>query len=120
MLFGKIAEEKIKEAQQKGAFNNLEGAGRPLPEENMAIPEDLRMAYRMLKTADCLPPELEMRKEIHSTAELLTATPDLAEKQKILTRLNVLIRKANMSQPTRPDREIPEYYLPALVERMEK
>ncbi len=29
-IFGKIAEEKIREAFKKGAFDNPSGAGRPL------------------------------------------------------------------------------------------
>lgn len=120
MLSDKIAEEKILEAQKRGLFSNLPGSGLPLPSEELFIPEDLRMAYRMLKTADFLPPELELRKEIHNTRELLEATPDLAEKQKVLTRLNLMIRKLNILQPSRPDREIPEHYLPRVVERLEK
>ncbi|MDY0162090.1 DUF1992 domain-containing protein [Desulfobotulus sp.] len=119
MLFDKIAEEKILEAQKRGLFSNLPGSGAPLPPEDIPIPEDLRMAYRMLKSADFLPPELELRKEIHSTRELLEAVPEIANKQKILTKLNVMIRKLNILQPARLDREMPEYYLPQILERLE-
>lgn len=120
MFFQKIAEEKIREAQKRGLFSDLPGSGKPLPPEDIAIPEDLRMAYRMLKSADYLPPELELRKEIYCTRELLETTPELAGKQKLLARLNVMIRKLNMLQPLRPDREIPEYYLPKVLEHLEK
>ncbi|MCW7754642.1 DUF1992 domain-containing protein [Desulfobotulus sp. H1] len=120
MLMDKIAEEKILEAQKKGRFSNLPGSGKPLPMETISIPEDLRMAYHMLKTADFLPPELELRKEIHTARELLEKTPDLTTKHTIITRINIMIRKINMAQPSRPDREIPEEYLPRLVDRIEQ
>ena len=62
--FEKIIEERIRKAQLDGAFDDLPGAGKPLPPEDMNIPEDIRLAYKILKNADCIPPELELRKEI--------------------------------------------------------
>ena len=57
-VIASIAEEKIREAQAEGAFDNLPGRGRPLQyEDDSGIPPDLRMAYKVLKNAGCLPPE---------------------------------------------------------------
>ncbi len=54
----RIAEERIKETQGKGAFDNLPGRGKPLdPDDGANVPEELRMAWRVLKNAGCLPPE---------------------------------------------------------------
>jgi hypothetical protein len=62
-FFERIAENRILEAIEAGAFDNLEGKGRPLNlEDDAYIPSELRMAYKILKNADCLPPELELRK----------------------------------------------------------
>ena len=70
--FEKIVEERIKQAQRKGDFQNLSGAGRPLRmEDDFNIPEDLRMAYKVLKNADLVPPEIELKKEILQTEDLL-------------------------------------------------
>jgi DnaJ-like protein len=45
-------------------FENLPGAGKPLDlEEYFNTPEDLRMAFSILKNANCAPPEAEMLKE---------------------------------------------------------
>ena len=45
-----IAENRIREAQQNGEFDNLPGMGKPLEfEDDSNIPEDLRMAYKILK-----------------------------------------------------------------------
>ena len=50
---------------EAGEFDNLEGQGQPLKlEDDSHIPPELRMAYKILKNADCLPPELELRQEI--------------------------------------------------------
>lgn len=47
-----IAEKRIEEAQAKGEFDNLPGRGRPLELEDMShVPEELRMAYKILRNA---------------------------------------------------------------------
>ncbi len=46
-------------------LDNLPGAGRPLDlEDDALIPEELRLAYRILKNAGYVPPELETLNEI--------------------------------------------------------
>ena len=43
--FEKIVEERIRQAQKNGDFDNLSGAGKPLNLEDISqIPEDLRLA----------------------------------------------------------------------------
>src|SRR5262249_14174911 len=65
MSFEKIAENKIREAFERGEFDRLRGAGQPLDlEEYFATPEDLRMAFSLLKNANCLPAEVEVLKEV--------------------------------------------------------
>ena len=61
----RIAEQRITAAIENGEFRNLEGEGKPLRfEDEFWIPDDLRVAYKFLKNAGCIPPEIEMRKEI--------------------------------------------------------
>jgi hypothetical protein len=61
----KIAENKIREAMARGEFDDLVGAGTPIDlEEYFRTPEDLRMAYSVLKSAKCLPEEVELMREI--------------------------------------------------------
>jgi hypothetical protein len=50
-----IAEMRIKEAVERGELDGLPGAGRPLPlDEDANVPEDLRMAYKLLKNGGYL------------------------------------------------------------------
>jgi hypothetical protein len=117
--FEKIIEERIIKAQKRGDFDNLEGAGKPLHmKDDRHIPEDLRMAYKILKNADCLPPEIEIKKEIQRTEDLLCGIKDEAEKYRILKKLNFLILKLNTMRPSCAALDIPQHYLVNLTERM--
>jgi hypothetical protein len=52
LLFELLAEQKISEAVSRGEFDHLPGAGKPLDlEDDPLVPEDLRVAYRILKNA---------------------------------------------------------------------
>ncbi|KIL36316.1 molecular chaperone DnaJ [Cohnella kolymensis] len=84
-----IAEERIREAQREGAFDNLPGAGKPLPPDDLeGVPEDLRMGYRMLKNAAALPEEMQLRKDMVSLQELLRSCRDDDEKAKLNAEMN--------------------------------
>ena len=119
--FEKIVEDRILRAEREGAFENLSGAGEPLPMEDYShIPEDLRLAHKILKNADCLPPELEARKEIRQTEELLAGMSDTAEKYQTMKKLNFLIMKLNTIRNTSIDLEMPQLYLGKLTDRISK
>ncbi|MCD6561420.1 MAG: DUF1992 domain-containing protein [Deltaproteobacteria bacterium] len=95
--FEKIAERKIMEALEKGEFDNLPGKGEPLATEDISnIPEDLRMAYRILKNADCLPPELQLKKEIRQMEDMLEDIPDEKEKYRQIKKINYKIMRLNL------------------------
>ena len=116
--FQKIVEERIRKAQKKGSFENLDGAGRPLPlTDDLCIPEELRLAYKILKNADCLPPELQLKKEIKQTEDLLSHMEDTAEKYRILKKLNFLIMKLNSLRKASIELDMPQQYTDKMVER---
>lgn len=89
-----IAERRIEEAIREGKLEVAHWRNRPLPEEDChLVPEDLRMAYKILKNAGYLPPELETRKEINRLEELLAATEDEHARVKQLRKLTFLTMK---------------------------
>jgi hypothetical protein len=109
--FEKIVEERIRQSQKNGEFDNLPGSGKPLQLEDLSrIPEDLRLAYKMLKNADCVPPEIEIKKEIRSTESLLEDLTDEKLKYKTLKKLNYLILKLNTMRSGAVKFEIPQRY----------
>jgi len=118
--FDRIIEERIRRAQQKGEFENLEGTGKPLLFENDGhVAGELRLAYKILKNADCLPPEIELKNEIKCTEDLLSGMEDTAEKYRTLKKLNFLILKLNSIGNMPIDLEMPQKYSGKLVERLE-
>jgi len=119
-FFERIAENRILEALEAGLFDNLPGRGKPLLlEDDSHIPPELRMAYKIMKNADCLPPELEMRQEIVRLQDLVASMPDEAEKLKQMRRLNFLVMKLGMIRPTSLLLEEHEIYTPKILERLE-
>jgi len=91
MGFDLVVEEKIREAIRAGEFDDLPGAGRPLDlDDDRMVPEDLRMAYRILKNSGYLPPELEQRKEAADLRRLIDAATDDAERRRAIARLAIL------------------------------
>jgi hypothetical protein len=117
--FERIVEERIKHAQYKGKFENLPGAGKPLAfSDDRHIPEDLRLAYKILKNADCVPPEIEMRKEIRRTEDLLAGMKDTAERYRALKKLNFMIMKLNATRNSDTRFEMPQKYMSELSDRM--
>ena len=89
-----------------------------MPEEDMNIPEDIRLAYKILKNADCIPPELEVKKEIRNTQELLSGMGATSEKYKVLKKLNLLILKLNSMRNGSIQFDVPQHYLDPLTERL--
>ena len=119
-FFAKLAENRILEAIEAGEFDNLRGKGQPLDlNDDSHIPPELRMAYKILKNADCLPPELALRQEVVQLQDLVAAMPDEAEKLKQMRRLNFLIMKLDMMRPVSPQLMEHELYTPKVLERLE-
>jgi hypothetical protein len=89
--FDAIVEAKIAEAQRAGAFDNLPGAGRPLDlDDDLLVPDDVRMAYRILKNAGFVPVEVEERKEAAGLRKLVATAADTPEKRRALAKLALL------------------------------
>ncbi|GIX48935.1 MAG: DUF1992 domain-containing protein [Candidatus Tectimicrobiota bacterium] len=101
-IFAKIAEQKIREAMERGEFDNLPFHGIPvIPEDLSSVPEDLRMAYRLLKNAGVLPEELQLRKEILTLQDLLNACYDEETRQELQVELNDKILRYNIMMERR-------------------
>ena len=63
--FEKLAEKKIRDAIDAGDFDRLPNAGAPIDlEPYFALPSHLRMAYSLLKNANCLPEEVHLLNDV--------------------------------------------------------
>jgi len=96
MSFERIAQNRIKEAMEQGAFDNLPGAGKPLDlEDYFNTPEDLRMAYSILKSANCAPAEVELMKDVSRLQHEAAAATDPGRRQEL--RRALLLRQAELA-----------------------
>ena len=79
--FQMIAEERIKTALSKGEFEDLKGKGKPLSlDENPHVPEDSRMAFKILKNSGYVPEEISLNKEIRSLEQAIRHEHDASTK----------------------------------------
>ena len=93
MSFEKAVEAAIREAQERGDFNNLKGKGRPIDlSAYFETPEELRMAYSLLKNANMAPAEVDLLGEIAALKERLSTTYE----EKDRDRIQKLIREKQM------------------------
>jgi hypothetical protein len=91
------ADEKIEEAIAKGEFDNLPGKGKPLDlDAYFGTPEHLRMGYSILKSADIIPEEMELLKQIVGLKKSLDSCTSQIEKRAIQKQLSEKITHFNM------------------------
>lgn len=81
MSIEKFVDEQIRRAIEAGEFDNLAGKGKPIDlKAYFETPEDLRMAYSILKSNNFVPEEVEMLKEIEALKKRLEASSDDRQK----------------------------------------
>jgi hypothetical protein len=94
-----LAENRIRAAQDEGFFRNLPGEGKPLNlEDDSAVPEELRLTFKILRNAGCLPIEMEVRREVHNLRQLLNATIEESTRKELRRELNFLLLKESISR----------------------
>lgn len=115
-----IAERRMDEARERGEFDNLPGSGAPLElGDDALVPEDLRVAHRILKNAGLLPPQLEPHREIREVEALLLQTDDDGGRARLLSRINFLIARSAAGRH-HGDLRIEQAYAEKLSEQLER
>lgn len=87
-----LVEQRLEEAVSRGELANLPGEGRPLElDDDALIPEALRAAYRILKNAGFVPPEVQAISEIAQLEDLVhRGAGDATARAKALRKLALL------------------------------
>jgi hypothetical protein len=119
-VLARIAEQKILEALESGKLTSPEKwKNKPLPlDDDSFVPEDLRMAYKILKNSGYLPPEIEIRKEIKKIEDLIACTEDEHVRLKQMKKLNLLLMKLEAKRATPSNIASQDDYYRKVVERI--
>jgi len=99
-----IAERKIREAIEEGAFDHLEGAGAPLDlSANPFEDPSERLGNRLLKNNGFAPAWIEEAKDIEAEMKRLSAVGQLSEEDRRMrvAALNRRILAFNLKAPAR-------------------
>ena len=87
-----IIERRIAEAQARGDFDNLPGAGQPLAlDDDSFVPPELRAAYRLLRNAGYVPEEVQLLCELGSAEQLIAQALDESDRAAASARLRYLL-----------------------------
>ncbi|MFZ5909841.1 MAG: DUF1992 domain-containing protein [Chloroflexota bacterium] len=88
MSFDKIIEAAIKEAMERGEFDDLPGKGKRIDlTAYFDAPEDVRVAQSLLKNAGLAPVEIEYLQHIAALEEKLASAPDEEKRKPIRKEL---------------------------------
>ena len=97
-----LAEQRIAKAIEDGTLKVDGWKNKPLPlDDDSFVPDDLKMAYKILKNSGYVPPEIETRKEIQKLEDLIIKTEDSHQRVKQMKKLDLLMRKLD-GQRSRP------------------
>lgn len=117
-LFDSIVEKKIIEAQTRGEFENLPGSGEPLVlNDDALVPEEVRVAYRVLKNSGYVPPEIGERREMHALKQFLLDAPEGDARARAMRKLHALSLKVAEARGNRRLR-IETAYLEKILNRL--
>lgn len=98
MAFEKLAQKKIQEAIDAGQFDHLPNAGERLDLDSyFALPPHLRMAYSVLKSANCVPQEIELLNDVARTERALRETGDPSVRDRLARELQRARLRLNLA-----------------------
>lgn len=90
-LLDHLAEAKIAAAIEAGEFSHLPGEGLPLDlDDDPLVPEEIRVAYRILRNAGFVPPEVEEQRERVELSRLIASIDDEPARRRAAARLALL------------------------------
>lgn len=113
-----IAEQRISQAIEKGELKTDGWENKPLKlDDDHLVPDDLKIAYKMLKNAGYVPPEIETRKEINRLEQLIAKTEDEHQRVQQMRKLSVLLMKIDKNRNSPANIAHDDEYYRKIVER---
>ncbi|MGF6856511.1 DnaJ family domain-containing protein [Paraburkholderia sp. CI3] len=90
-LLDALVEQRIAAAAARGEFDDLPGAGAPLAlDDDALVPEEVRVANRILKNAGFVPPAVEQLRALRDLQTELNAVSDQPTRCRLQARMLAL------------------------------
>jgi hypothetical protein len=101
--FRQAIERQISKARADGAFDNLAGAGKPLPDRRAETGEDaaLSAGLRLMAEAGVLPEEFSLQKQLDMARAAYQTLTDPSEKKEAMRLIADLELKTNIAREAR-------------------
>src|SRR5690606_28943152 len=91
---------RIAEAIERGELSGLPGEGAPLAlDDDAMVPAELRTAYRLLKNAGYVPPEVECLREIGELERLIERSAGQPLRDRAARRLELIWQRLAVRSP---------------------
>ncbi|MGD7051072.1 DUF1992 domain-containing protein [Rossellomorea marisflavi] len=91
-----MSEQRIRKAYEEGEFNELPGFGKPMDlNDDAGIPEELKMAHRIMKNAGYSTEEAGLKQEMMRIEDLIRTCEDDVEAKSLHRELNEKVLKYN-------------------------
>lgn len=118
MSTGSWIDAQISAAMQEGAFDNLKGAGKPLPNSGEGYDPDRWVKQLMEREgAHATPPALELRRKVEKELAALSALADEADVRTRIAALNAEIAKFNATAIEGPPTNLVPFDIDKIVAR---
>ena len=89
-------DKQIREAEERGEFEDLPGAGQPIPDLDKPFDELWWVKNKLRREGlSYMSPSVALRKEAHDALEAVSRTRSEAEVRRLIADINEKIREAN-------------------------
>ncbi len=111
-------DRQLREARERGEFDNLPGTGKPLPDAGQEYDEDWWVKDWLRReggTSGVLPPTLQLRREAEDVQKLVDRRSSEEAVRELVANLNEQIRKARVGLMDGPPVLLPPFDVEAVV-----
>jgi len=111
-------ERKIREAQERGEFDNLPGAGKPIPDLGKTH-DELWWVKRLLKREglSLVPETLELRRQVEKTMAEIARKKDESAVRRLVEEMNEDIARVNATTISGPPTNLAPFDVEEIVKR---
>lgn len=118
-LIDQLAEQHIEQAIVRGELDNLPGTGTPMElDDNFFVPETLKVAYRILKNAGYVPPEVGVYTQITQIEALIGYLEPGETRTDAIKKLSLLRTKLGLARGEFLD--VSSGYYQSLTEKLDR